>query len=388
MGLGLLLFVVGLFLLTVGVGGCLAFGLGMYTAEYFGYGTATGEAAGAAVLAVYGVAATALNAGFVRAEYRGNVSDLHRFKGLYAYPESIVAGSNRLSSDTLERWDEQPPAPAATRLSVAAGVGLPVLVLGAFSVSRNPYLVFLVPVAAFGVLYAVHRSGVRPVRPFSYHVGLSLALTVSAPPLAVALLVGAFRAVLLALPDLFPHTVVFHLSYSPLHLVLVPLALLPVVFVSSYCLLVAFDAHRAKRGVLPAAEPGDPGDGGTSTGSPGPLLIAFSVFYVALIVNAVEQLSLAASAVAVLVVLLPVLLLTMLLGPDVLDLLDAGSVVAGTVGALVASAGVYATPLVGRAPVPARPVAWLPAAALVGFVTGVLLYAAVEWGSRATARSG
>lgn len=71
---------------------------------------------------------------------------------------------------------------------------------------------------------------------------------------------------------------------------------------------------------------------------------------------------------------------------------DPGSPVAGAMGGLIACAIAYAVPLVATPAGPYRFVVWLPVAALVGFVTGVLLYAAVESSDDAgdvpTARSG
>lgn len=247
----LLLIQMGLFLIVESVAAFLSLGLGLYIGDVLGYGATAGWALGTILLVCFGVVKTWSNVRFLDLEYRGELDDVVLvFYFPYVFPRPTLNAAVRSSSEPPER-NGSPSNNADPRLLAGVGLGLPLFVLGVLSVSTNAYLVFLIPVVAFGALYGLRRFGPEPIRPPPYHVGLSLTLTYSFIPFGFALLIVLYEAILPTLPDVFPHTVIYHWSYSALHVLLVPLALLTVLYVTNYCLLLAYDIHRARKGVLP-----------------------------------------------------------------------------------------------------------------------------------------
>lgn len=247
----LLLIQMGVFLIVESVAAFLSLGSGIYIGNILGYGATAGWTLGTILLVCFGVVKTWSNVRFLDLEYRGKLDDVVLvFYFPYVFPKSTLNGAVRGGSEPPDR-NAPLSSNADQRMLVGVGLGLPLLVLGLLSVSTNAYLVFLIPVVAFGILHGVKGFGPEPIRPRPYHVGLSLTLTYSFLPFGFALLIVLYGAILPALPDVLPHTVMYHWSYSALHVLLVPLALLSVLYVTNYCLLLAYDTHRARKGVLP-----------------------------------------------------------------------------------------------------------------------------------------
>lgn len=403
-----LLFEVSLLLIVEGLGTYLAFGLGLRLGDAIGQSATVRWAGAIALLSCFGVVKTWLNLWLLRREYRGELGlPLEvQFDNLVLPRRTLDAAVSGTSGDPDQ--DDSAPRSADPQLLAGVGLGLPLFVVTTLSVSGNPYLVFLIPVVAYGALHGVGRSGAVTVRPRPYHVGLALTLTYSVLPFGLALVIVLWMGILPALPDVFPYSVAYHFWYSPMHVVLLPLAMVPVVYASNYCLLLAYDIRRAGKGILPditsedaeattdepspATTDESPRTGADETAGAGDVSQLLWVFTPAVPFNAVI-LAWAygfrpVTAVGVATVALSILGIAMYVDDESIALGDPGSLVAGAAGGLVASAIAYAVPLFYTPAAPYRYVVWLPVAALVGFVTGVLLYAAVESRDRATARSG
>jgi MFS family permease len=407
-----LLFKLILLLIVEGVWTFLAFGLGLKAGDAIGQSSAAGWAGAVVLLLCFGSAKAWFNLWLLRMEYRGELDlpvevQLHNL----VLPSSMLNAAVSGGTGPPEQVDSA-SGTANPRLPAGVGLGLPLLVVLALSASGNPYLVFLIPVVAYGGIHVVRRSWAGTVRPRPYHVGLALTLTHSVLPFALALAIVLFVGVLPALPAVSPYSVAYHFWYSPLHLVLLPLALLTVVYAATYCLLLAYDVHRARKGIHPEIlrEEGEPPTDGSSSAtaeastrtatddapSDGDISRLLWVFATTVPVNAIIVVlaygfrpvaAVAAAAV-------PVLLLGVAwyVTDESIALGEPGTLAAGAAGGLVAGAIAYAVPLLFAPAGPYRYAVWLPVGALVGFVTGVLLHAAVRTGdgadADATARSG
>lgn len=369
-----------------------------------GFGEDAIWALGAVFLVCFGGGKTWSNIRVLDMHYRGELERVRLTPGYsYVFQRPVLNAAIEGGADS-HRWNDPSASTPDPLLLAGVGLGLPLFVLAGLSLSGNPYLVFLIPVAAYGVLYGVGRLGSETVRPRPYHVGLALTLTYSLIPFVLASIIVLYGTVLPALPDVMPYSVLYHFGYSPLHLILLPLAMFPVVYVSNYCLLLAYDVYRARRGVLPKilsedAESTTEAPTATTTDEPdidGDMSQLLWVFAPIVPVNA-AIVAFAygfrpAAAVGAVTVALLLFGTAMYIDDVPMRLGDPGSLVAGAAGGLVACATAYAVPLFYTPAVPYRYVVWLPVAALVGFVTGVLLYAAVGSSDglddAATARSG
>lgn len=382
--------------------GFLAVASAYVIGDYLGFGdTATWNLA-APLLVCFGGAKTWLNIRVLDMHYRGEIESVRLTLGYsYVFQRPVLNAAIEGGTDPL-RWNDSSPSTPDPLLLAAIGLGLPLFVLAGLSLSGNPYLVFLIPVAAFGVLYGVGRLGADTVRPRPYHVGLALTLTYSLIPFVLASIIVLYGTVLPALPDVMPYSVLYHFGYSPLHLVLLPLAMFLVVYVSNYCLLLAYDVLRARQGVFPkvvSAEIEPPIEAPPTTDAldaDGGMSQLLWVFAPTVPVNA-AIVALAygfrpVAAVGAVAVALLLFGIAVYIDDVPIRLGDPGSLVAGATGGFVACATAYAVPLFYTPAAPFRYVVWLPVAALVGVVTGVLLYAAAEsrggTGDAATARSG
>lgn len=246
----LLLVNLGLFLVFEGVASYFVFGLSLMFGERLGVDATVAVAGATLVLACYGVGKTWLNVRLFTEEYRRELDFRSIYLGVpvvFLRPtlDAAISGDSNPSQPTDSRSSSPNP-----RVLAGIGLGLPLFVLGGLSVIGNPYLMFLIPVVAFGVLHGVRKAKVEPFRPRPCHVGLALTLTYSFLPLGAALVL--FAALLPTSTNVFLYSIGYHWGYSPLHGVFLPLAMLAVVYVSNYCLLLAYDGYRADRFYCPS----------------------------------------------------------------------------------------------------------------------------------------
>lgn len=231
-------------LVVEGFAALVAFALGVNVMESLGAGLAAERAGIVVFLVSYGLGKTWLNLRLFEKEFRGEID--HFFEWRY-YPvviERPVLKSAVWGGSDPPHRDDSSSGTADPRMLGAAGLGLPLVVLGMLSVTGNPYVVFLIPGIAVAAYYAVRRSGAEPIRPAPYHAGLALTLTYSYLPFVLALVLLFSWTTPSVFSGIFPYSVEYHWGYSPLHRVLLPLTMLPVVYVSNYCLLLAYDSHR------------------------------------------------------------------------------------------------------------------------------------------------
>ncbi|WP_178917041.1 M48 family metalloprotease [Natronomonas gomsonensis] len=175
-------------------------------------------------------------------EYFNNCQDRSEIPHDAARPFHRVRKSIRqgdtFDTEAAERWSADPPGKTRIRILTVLGVGYPVvagLLIAAPETFRPGAVVLSLGI---GISLGLRVSGTTPVRPVAEHVAFSLG--------------GALLAV-----ALWPLYFIWILLSTATFLPLWPHLLFPVVGgVSTYCLLLADDAVRVRRGTYPTeAEP-------------------------------------------------------------------------------------------------------------------------------------
>lgn len=162
--------------------------------------------------------------------------------GLAAGVDGAVAiilegtGANDAGPAGSERPD--PPITAASLVLLVVGLAVPAVGSTVLLFAHHPVVPLAVALGCVAVLYGVVRSGVRPVRPVSDHVAISLFGVPGSIPLGVATLMTLATLYRFAF-DVAPGTADISIWLVASHAA--------VWVVSLYCLLLAYDGFRGTR---------------------------------------------------------------------------------------------------------------------------------------------
>lgn len=135
-----------------------------------------------------------------------------------------------------ERTD--PPTTAASLVLLVVGLGVPAFGSAVLLFAHHPVVPLAVALGCIVVLYGVVRSGVRPVRPVSDHVAISLFGVPGSIPLGAATLMALgtlYRFAFDAAPGIADLSIGLVASHAVVWVV------------SLYCLLLAYDGFRGAR---------------------------------------------------------------------------------------------------------------------------------------------
>lgn len=221
--------------------------------EAMGVDPLTHEAAPLLLLVAYaGVLSLAMLRG--TAKYFNNClntdDDPHDAARPYHRARDRIRRYDTFDAEAAERWSADPPGNTEIRVLTGVGVGYPVLaclLIAAPGRFRPGTIVLSVGIC---ILFGLRVSEITPVRPVAEHIAFSLG--------------GAFLAIALW-PLYFILILVSPAAFFPLG----PHLLFPVVgAISAYCLLLADDAVRVRRGSSPAEVETSPADADPQKAAP------------------------------------------------------------------------------------------------------------------------